>query len=117
MITNDDMDQVFAALAHTTRREILDRLRAQPGLAVGELAQSFDVTRIAVMNHLTVLTNAGLVTSEKAGRSRHLYLNAMPLQLIYERWIDGYSAHWLDRLSLIKQVAEAAARNSPSESE
>lgn len=116
MFTNDDMDQVFSALAHTTRREILDRLREKPGQNVGELAKSFDVTRIAVMNHLNVLTAAGLVTSEKDGRSRRLYLNAMPLQLIYERWIDGYSAHWLDRMSLIKETAEAVARKSQNES-
>ena len=112
MFTNEQMDGVFHALAHETRREILDHLRDRPGMAVGELAQRFDVTRIAVMNHLTVLTNAGLVTSKKEGRSRRLYLNAMPLQMIYERWIDRYSAHWLDRMSLIKQAAEAAARKT-----
>lgn len=115
MITNQDMDHVFSALAHQTRREILDRLRDKPGISVGELAEAFDVTRIAVMNHLNVLTQASLITSEKKGRTRHLYLNAMPLQLIYERWIDGYSAHWLDRMSLIKQVAETAAKNSKNE--
>ncbi|MEP5728866.1 MAG: helix-turn-helix transcriptional regulator [Sulfitobacter sp.] len=115
MFTHSDMDQVFAALAHSTRREILDHLRDRPGLAVGELAKSFDVTRIAVMNHLNVLTAAGLVTSHKKGRTRHLYLNAMPLQLIYERWIDGYSEHWLDRMSLIKHAAEAAAKKNESE--
>jgi DNA-binding transcriptional ArsR family regulator len=116
MFTNEDMDHVFSALAHTTRREILDRLRDRPGITVGELAQSFDVTRIAVMNHLNVLTTAGLITSKKEGRTRQLFLNAMPLQLIYERWIDGYSAHWLDRMSLIKHAAEAAARKSRKES-
>ena len=112
MLTNDDMDAVFQALAHETRREILDRLRDTPGLAVGELAASFDVTRIAVMNHLSVLTKAGLITSQKDGRTRRLFLNAMPLQEIYERWIDSYSAHWLDRMSLIKQTAEAVARKT-----
>ncbi len=116
MFTNEQMNDVFHALAHETRREILDHLRDQPGLAVGELAQQFDVTRIAVMNHLRVLTQAGLVTSQKQGRSRHLYLNAMPIQMIYERWIDGYSAQWLDRMSLIKQVAEAAAKRTDTAS-
>ena len=112
MFTNEQMDGVFHALAHETRREILDHLRDQPGIAVGELASRFDVTRIAVMNHLTVLTHAGLITSRKDGRSRRLYLNAMPIQMIYERWIDGYSAHWLDRMSLIKQTAEAVAQKT-----
>lgn len=115
MFTNVDMDQVFAALAHTTRREILDHVRDRPGIAVGELAKCFDVTRIAVMNHLTVLTAAGLILSKKKGRSRHLYLNAMPIQMIYERWIDTYSEHWLDRMSLIKQTAEAIAKKAPED--
>ena len=64
------------------------------------------------MNHLRVLGDAGLVTSRKEGRTRRLYMNAMPLQMIYERWIDGYSAHWLDRMSLIKQAAEMAAQKT-----
>ena len=109
MFTNEQMDRVFAALAHASRRDMLDHLRAQPGLSVGELAAKFDVTRIAVMNHLKVLEDANLVISEKDGRARRLYLNAVPIQMIYERWSDEYPAQWLDRVSLIKAVAEAAA--------
>lgn len=103
------MDRVFAALSHASRRQMLDLLRDQPGLSVGELATRFDVTRIAVMNHLKVLEDAGLVISKKDGRSRRLYLNAAPIRMIYDRWTDTYSAHWLDRMSLVKSVAEAAA--------
>lgn len=88
---------------------MLDLLQEKPGMSVGELARNFDVTRIAVMNHLKVLEEAHLVTSEKVGRTRHLYLNAVPIQAIYERWTNRFSAHWLDRTSLIKTVAEAAA--------
>lgn len=110
MITEDDMDRLFAALSHRTRREILDRVRDSPGITVGKLAQHFDVSRIAVMNHLSVLSEAGLVISRKEGRSRALYLNAMPIQEIHSRWTDQFSAHWLDRMSLIKAAAEAAAK-------
>jgi DNA-binding transcriptional ArsR family regulator len=112
MITNDDMDSVFQALAHTSRREIMDHVRARPGLTVGALASEFDVSRIAIMNHLSVLEKAGLIVSEKDGRSRKLYLNAMPIQDIYDRWTDTYSAMWTDRMSLIKQVSEAAAQQA-----
>lgn len=112
MITNDDLDAVFQALAHTTRRAMLDHVRATPGLAVGELAQHFDVSRIAVMNHLAVLERANLVISERDGRSRRLYLNAMPIQDIYDRWTDIYSASWADRLNTIKFAAEAVAKKS-----
>lgn len=111
------MDSVFHALAHATRREILDHLRQTPGMTVGALASQFDVSRIAVMNHLMVLEKAQLVISEKHGRTRRLYLNAMPIQEIYDRWTDTYSAHWSDRMSLIKNVAEAAARRVQKDDE
>jgi len=110
MNTNDDMDSIFHALAHTTRRAMLDHVRATPGLTVGKLASNFDVSRIAVMNHLAVLEKANLIISEKDGRSRKLYLNAMPIQDIHERWTDTYSAHWADRVNIIKHAAETAAR-------
>ncbi|WP_299687973.1 helix-turn-helix transcriptional regulator [uncultured Tateyamaria sp.] len=110
MFTDSEMDRVFAALSHTNRRDMLDLLRDTPGMSVGQLAAHFDVTRIAVMNHLKVLEQAQLIISEQDGRTRRLYLNAVPIQAIYERWTDTFSAHWLDRMSLIKSVAEAAAR-------
>lgn len=112
MITNDDMDQIFHALAHVSRRAMMDHVRETPGLSVGELAQNFDVSRIAVMNHLSVLEKANLIVSEKDGRTRRLYLNAMPIQDIYERWTDVFSAHWADRVNIIKHAAEAAARKT-----
>jgi DNA-binding transcriptional ArsR family regulator len=111
MLTQDEMDSVFHALAHEHRRRVLDLVKAEPGLSVGRLAQHFDVTRIAVMNHLTVLERAGLIISEKDGRSRRLYLNAVPIQLIHDRWTSQYSAHWARRLSDIKYAAETAERS------
>ena len=117
MITNGDMDTTFHALAHTTRRTILDRVRAEPGVTVGKMASKFDVSRIAVMNHLAVLEKAGLIISRKDGRSRRLYMNVMPIQDIYDRWTDTFSAHWADRVSIIKHAAETAARKSEGENE
>ena len=115
MFTNDNLSSVFHALAHETRREILDLVSQTPGLSVGELAQNFDVSRIAIMNHLSVLTDANLIISEKDGRSRRLYMNSMPIQEIYERWTDKYSQQWLDRMSAIKQTAEAIAQITKGE--
>lgn len=110
MITNEDMDLVFQALAHETRRAVLDLLRERPGQSVGKLAAQFDVSRIAVMNHLSVLERAGLVVSEKDGRSRRLYLNIIPIQMIYDRWSDDYSQHWASKITSIKYAAERAAK-------
>jgi DNA-binding transcriptional ArsR family regulator len=112
MSTEDDMTAVFHALAHESRRKIMDVLKARPGIGVGELAGEFDVTRIAVMNHLAVLEDAGLVVSQKDGRTRRLYLNAAPIQMINDRWMSDYSAHWAKKLTGIKYAAEAAAAKS-----
>ena len=108
MCTEDDMTSIFHALAHETRRRIMDVLKARPGIGVGELAQEFDVTRIAVMNHLAVLETAGLVISEKDGRTRRLYLNTAPIQMINDRWLDDFTSHWARKLTGIKYAAEAA---------
>lgn len=105
-----DMDAVFQALAHESRRRMLDLVRHRPGMGVGALAQEFDVSRIAVMKHLALLEEAGLVVSQKEGRTRRLYFNAMPIQMIYDRWTDEYSAYWGDRIARLKYTAEMRAR-------
>jgi len=109
-MTEQDADRLFHALAHETRRAILDLVRDKPGQGVGELAQSFDVSRIAVMNHLAVLELANLIISQKDGRTRRLYLNAAPIQMIHDRWLSDFSAHWASKLTGLKYAAEAAAR-------
>ncbi|QFT76997.1 helix-turn-helix transcriptional regulator [Erythrobacter sp. THAF29] len=114
-MTNDDMDEVFHALSHATRRTILDLLRDQPGVTVGKLAGQFDVTRIAIMSHLNVLERAGLVVSEKDGRARKLYLNAVPIQQIQDRWLGEYGAHFASRMTSIKYAAERAAKKEGNE--
>jgi DNA-binding transcriptional ArsR family regulator len=104
-----DMDAVFQALAHESRRRMLDIVRASPGISVGALASKFDVSRIAVMKHLAVLEDAQLVSSEKEGRTRRLFFNAVPIQLIYDRWTDEYAAYWGGALAQLKYRAEARA--------
>jgi len=101
------MDAVFQALANESRRRMLDLVKESPGIAVGTLASNFDVSRIAVMKHLRVLEDAGLIVSEKAGRTRRLYFNAVPIQLIHDRWTTDYSAYWSSSLTQLKYAAEA----------
>ncbi len=106
------MDAVFAALAHETRRRILDMLKARPGVGVGEIAANFDVSRIAVMKHLAVLEEANLIVSRKDGRTRRLWFNAAPIQMIYDRWTNDYSAYWAGELTRLKYFAEARAQGA-----
>jgi len=111
-MTEAEATAIFHALASEHRRRMMDLMKARPGLAVGEIAGEFDVSRIAVMNHLRVLEEAGLLISQQDGRTRRLYLNAAPLQMIHERWSSQYAAQWAERLSTIKFMAEAAARGT-----
>ena len=85
-------DLIFKALADPVRRELLDRLRDHPGLTLGELEAPYEMTRFGIMRHLKVLEGAGLVTSEKVGRSKHHFLNPVPLQRLHARWLDRYAA-------------------------
>ena len=103
-----DMDAVFQALAHESRRRMLDIVKTEPGIAVGALAAEFDVTRIAVLKHLAVLEEANLIISERDGRMRKLYVNAAPIQMIYDRWTTDYSAYWASEMTRIKYLAEAS---------
>ena len=103
------MDKLFHALASAVRRKILDVVSGSPGCNVNEVCKHFDVSRIAVMKHLTVLEGAGLLISEKKGRNRRLYFNAVPIQMIYERWTTEYSALWAGKLTSFKQQLEDAS--------
>ncbi|MEZ5921110.1 MAG: metalloregulator ArsR/SmtB family transcription factor [Parvularculaceae bacterium] len=104
-----DMNAIFAALAHETRRRILDLLKERPGAGVGEIAAEFDVSRIAIMKHLSALEDAHLIVSEKDGRTRRLYFNAAPIQMIYDRWTDEFSAYWAGQAASIKYLSESRA--------
>lgn len=106
---NADLALLWKALSDPTRREILDRLRERPR-TTGELADGFPSTRFAVMKHLEVLVEAGLVLSRKQGRERWNHLNAQPLQALYERWVRPYEAHWAGGLERLKSLAEGPER-------
>lgn len=105
----ESMDIVFHALASATRRKILDIVRNNPGCSVVDVCRHFDVSRIAVMKHLTALERANLLLSEKSGRTRSLYFNAVPIQLIYERWSSEYSALWAGKMTALKYKLEKAS--------
>jgi DNA-binding transcriptional ArsR family regulator len=109
MTDDRDMDALFQALAHESRRHMLDIVKDNPGIAVGALAANFDVSRIAIMKHLGVLEGAGLIVSEKVGRARRLYFNAIPIQMIYDRWTSEFSAYWGSQATRIKYAAETRA--------
>src|SRR5262245_20763624 len=100
------MDLVFRALADASRRELLDRLRAETGQQLGELCQRLDMTRQAVSKHLAILEEANLVATVKRGREKLHYLNPVPIHEIGERWIGNFERARLQALSDMKRALE-----------
>jgi DNA-binding transcriptional ArsR family regulator len=87
-----DDDAVFKALSDRARRVLLDALRADDGQTLGELCRLLpEMTRFGVMKHLAVLEQAGLVVTQRVGRSKFHYLNPVPIREIHDRWITKYA--------------------------
>ena len=82
------MDHVFKAMNDPARRALLDALRAKDGQSLQELEAILDMTRFGVMKHLKVLEAANLVVPRKVGRFKYHYLNVMPLQEVFDRWVE-----------------------------
>jgi uncharacterized protein YndB with AHSA1/START domain/DNA-binding transcriptional ArsR family regulator len=97
---------VFRALADSTRRALLDGLRARNGQTLGELCGPLDMARQSATQHLGVLEAAGLITTVRRGREKLHYLNPVPLWEMQERWIDKFEAPRLRALSAIRHRAE-----------
>ncbi len=100
------MDEVFKALADPHRRMLLDALFERDGQTLLELQGLLPMTRFGVMKHLTVLEEAGLVTSRKIGREKFHYLNPVPIQQVYDRWVGKYTAPWTRTLTGLKRALE-----------
>src|SRR4030095_9373712 len=92
-----DLDRTFAALADPTRRALLARLSEEDALSVSELAKPFAMSLPAVMKHLDVLSDAGLVGREKNGRIVSCRLRAEPMRDAND-WLNRYQKFWTERL-------------------
>jgi len=104
-----ELEAVWKALANPLRRTILDHLRSGP-LTTGDLDARFpDRSRFAVMQHLKVLEEANLVVVRRSGRKRFNYLNPVPIQQIYTRWVSGYVMPWTEALVGLKDQLERPA--------
>jgi predicted transcriptional regulator len=101
------MNLVFEALASPVRRKILDVVKDQPGCSVHAVCDFFEISRVAVMKHLDLLEEANLIVSRKEGRTRELYFNPVPIQLIYDRWTTDYSALWASGMTRVKYRVES----------
>ena len=104
------MNAVFKALAHPSRRYLLDRLREDHGLTLNELCEDLEMTRQAVTRHLDLLERAKLVVIIWHGREKRHYLNPVPIQRIHSLWIRKYGRQRLTALSRSKKRLEEKAK-------
>jgi DNA-binding transcriptional ArsR family regulator len=106
------LDRTFAALVDPTRRAILARLERADAATVSELARPFAIKLPAVMKHLDVLHEAGLITRAKSGRTVTVRLRPEPMREAAD-WLRRYERFWstrLDRLAAYAEAKEAAQR-------
>ncbi len=103
MVQQEVLDRIFASLADPTRRAVLERLGESPA-TIGELAAPAGMTLTGMTKHIRVLEDAGLVITEKVGRSRRCRLGRERLddamawisfyQRLWERRLDGLDAYF-----------------------
>lgn len=104
-----DADAFWRALASSWRRRILDLLREGPR-TTGEIAERLPtLSRYAVMQHLAVLEDAGIVIVERRGRQRFNHVNAAALRTFYERWVNRYADAAAQELTALKRHVEEEA--------
>ncbi len=101
-----DIDKVFKALADPSRRRLLDQLHRESGQTLTALCEHMDMSRQAVTQHLQQLEGANLVATVWQGREKLHYLNPVPLQEIYERWIGKFESKRLGALHKLKNQLE-----------
>jgi len=108
MAERKDADLLFKALSDPSRRKLLDVLHANDGRTLNELCEQLDMTRQGVTQHLNLLEQANLLAIVWRGREKLHFLNPVPLQELYERWIAKFEKPRLKALSDLKKRLEKA---------
>jgi DNA-binding transcriptional ArsR family regulator len=109
---SDHLDATFSALADPTRRAILAALSGGQA-SVTELARPYRISLPAVMKHLRVLEDAGLVSQEKLGRTRHCRLAVQPLKQASE-WLSYYRTFWESQLNALEKYLMQEQTDHPT---
>ena len=110
------LDQIFSALGDPTRRAILARLEREDRLSVSALAEPFAIKLPAVMKHLDVLSEAGLIRRSKTGRTVTVEISPDPLRRAMD-WLHRYERFWSGRLDRLAAYAEKKEREAQEKGE
>ena len=109
--TEPSLDLMFQALSDPTRRRMIDRLSQGPA-SVSELARPFAMSLPAVVQHLQVLEQSGLVRSQKVGRVRTCTIDSGALTMV-EKWINDRRVGWEKRLDRLGAFLDALPPDKP----
>jgi DNA-binding transcriptional ArsR family regulator len=104
MVQYSGLDRTFSALADPTRRGVLERLGRGPA-TISELAAPTGMSLTGFKKHVRILEEAGLVTTEKHGRTRHCYLGPRRLEDV-GGWMEAYRRTWDDRFERLDDIIE-----------
>jgi len=99
------LDRTFAALADPTRRALLALLDEEDRLSVSDLARPFPVSLPAIMKHLDVLSDAGLIVRTKTGRTVACQLTPAPMEQAMN-WLSRYERYWTEQLDRLAAFLE-----------
>lgn len=110
----ETLNLVFGAVADSTRRSILDRLRRGP-MTVTELAEPYAMSLNAVSKHLKMLERAGLIQREIRGREHSCRLDASRMEAAMT-WMSDYTEFWSDRLNALEKHLANRRKNTSQRS-
>ncbi|MCU1404358.1 MAG: ArsR family transcriptional regulator [Glaciihabitans sp.] len=102
MLSDDDVDRIFQALADATRRDIMKRVIVREQ-SVSDLARAYTMSFAAVQKHVAVLEKALLITKERRGREQIVHGDPTMLRKA-ARLLDAYEDIWRSRLEAMNQV-------------
>lgn len=111
-----NLDRTFAALADPTRRALLARLEADDNQSISDLAAPFAMSLPAVMKHLDILTDAGLISRAKHGRTVTCTLVAKPMEDAMA-WLARYERFWSQQFDRLAAFLEKEQCSTPQQSQ
>lgn len=111
MYKEERLDRIFSALSDPTRRSILARLETEPRLSISDLAEPFAMTMPAVLKHLEVLSEVGLIRRSKAGRTVWVEIEVGSMKAAMD-WLQRHRVFWSTSLDRLARYAEQKERET-----
>jgi DNA-binding transcriptional ArsR family regulator len=108
---DERLDRIFSALSDPTRRAMLARLDGEPRLSISDLAEPFAMTLPAVLKHLDILSEVGLIRRSKEGRTVWVNIEAGSMKVAMD-WLERHRLFWSTSLERLARYAETKERES-----